>query len=838
MKDVTKYDYDSLVERATDALKDAEGWGDTYPSSTGQTLIELLADMTDYLHYMLERRTLENFLTTAQLRSSVITRASEMGYRLKRIRGHQGNIRITLTDDDGNPKPVKGEVVIHAMTPILHKSNKYYIRESVTIPEGETWGETSIGEGEVVSKKFDLDRNPEILFTDYSDIDHDIFMVYNNGVQFMDVARDVRNINKRAMSFASADDPFYDIKYEVNGMRVVYGDGDFGKKMTGEVDIRYASIKQIKDPILHLGQEFKLNREVRDQHTNDVYGVKIENITTIVGGTEEESLESIKRNAVLYHKTNGRAVTNDDYAYWAMEAGIGGISDASAFGEEELGQILYNMNNVHIAYARSDGSEMSRKEEIALRKYFDNLKTSQAHVIVGRAWNYYLKLSVDMKKSYNLPISNAQIYSIIRDFLIDYFKVTQGSIGGEFQLSDLVRDMYKVKYSRHGVEYPVVDYLTIDADCVIPFNYPPKTTDVFVTIHPEYKMTEDDKWILIFDNLTCISTIKKDQTVLELLRDMRDVVRRITPLIATIEVFGVALDDHGYPRTIEIDPDVGYQLLMGVQTPYYSKDEVLDYATVGTSTVGVVPSAKGLTINHYYYSSRKGRRPMIPLRTGTRIKLQAPSDTRVIVKVRKDATNPSTETEFTIIEKNEKFEQVFDEHHSCIFVYENDSAEDRIAEIIYPESLGATFGLRVSGNEVFVRFDLLTSSGDLADYTIAEYDINTPKFDKGISTSQPYIKAGTVRIADEYGNEIFYDNGKGDWLTTSENNKSLTGMINYFGGKVSLPQTLENGKDYLMYMKQDHYGNLRMGKGDLLNFIPPKVAMGGVDETVSSIIVN
>ena len=131
MLDYTNYDYQALVDRMTEILKDADGWGDAYQSSTGQTLIQLMADVTDHLHYMLERRTLESFLETAKLRSSIVARASDLGYRPERIKSHTGTLEVTLVDDNGDPTPAVGEVNLAAMKGITYEgidSGKHWAR--------------------------------------------------------------------------------------------------------------------------------------------------------------------------------------------------------------------------------------------------------------------------------------------------------------------------------------------------------------------------------------------------------------------------------------------------------------------------------------------------------------------------------------------------------------------------------------------------------------------------------------------------------------------------------------------------------------------------------------
>ena len=223
MKDYTNYDYQALVDRMTEILKDKEGWGDAYQSSTGQTLIQLMADVTDHLHYMLERRTLESFLESAKLRTSVVARASELGYRPDRIKSHTGTLEVTILDNSGSVSTVAGEVNLAAMKKIMYDGRTFYVTAPSSIRQGESKATLRVKEGSLKIKTFDLAAGEEPVFPEYDNIEEDVFFVYNNGEEFFDV-RKTDDVNKRALAFLRSDEAFYDIKYGVEGMRIVFGE--------------------------------------------------------------------------------------------------------------------------------------------------------------------------------------------------------------------------------------------------------------------------------------------------------------------------------------------------------------------------------------------------------------------------------------------------------------------------------------------------------------------------------------------------------------------------------------------------------------------------------------
>lgn len=840
MKDYTNYDYQALIDRMTAILKDKEGWGDAYQSSTGQTLIQLMADVTDHLHYMLERRTLESFLDTARLRSSIVARASDLGYRPERIKSHTGTLEVTLVDGNGDPTPALGEVNLAAMKGLTYDGRKFYVSEPAYVREGETSATFKIKEGTLKVKTFDLDAGEEPIFPTYDNIEENAFYVYNNGIEYFDVRR-ANDVNKRALSFLQPDEAYFDIKYGVEGMRIEFGDDEFGKKPTGILSIYYAELADVGDPILSIGNEFVFDEKLKDYQLEGVeYDAVVKNITSISGGSEQESLDRIRVNAATYHRSNGRAVTNDDYAFWMKRSGIADIVDAKAFGEEEFDSIVFNANNVYITYATSTGDALTTQEKQDLITYFDELKTSQAHVVFNQARNIFLRLNAEIVRYKDVPISIAQAYSIIYNFIVDYMKIKEGSIGDFFHLSDLTSELYNLKFTRHGVVYDLVDYVKLSSDVVLPFDFPAKTNECFLEITPTYVATDGDEFVINLDNLTCRSIVSSTDNFQEILSGMRNVIMATTPYDATVQLSGVALDAFGNPIPIEINPKVGYNLLIGVDTPYLSKDELVAPATIGSAIIGVVIESPELEIQHYYYATPAGRRPMIPLRTGTVVTFTAPTDTDVKMYVRTDAKNATTESYYGEILAGETFTETFTDDHVLIFDYVNDSEEDVIANIKYPTFIGVKYGLRIRAVDNFGTFSINTNTGDLKDYVSVDYRIQLPTNDYYSTTSETAVLYGSLRLCDVQGGVIYQDDGTGKFVDVN-GSPVLSGGIDYKAGFVTLPKnmpaTTPAGK-YLLIYDQDRFENVRVGSGDVIKLLPPPPNPDSPDFSLSSLKIG
>lgn len=607
MKDLTKYNYDDLVAKTTELLKDKEGWGDAYQSSTGQTLIQLLADTTDNLHYLLERRSIEGFLHHARLESSVIARASELGYRPFRATAHTGTLELKIKDQNGDIAPPIYEVFIPKNTQLQYEDRTFHTTDTVMMTNTQLSVELPVREGkytEVVFPISELNDMNEIVITDWQKIDEHSMVVRVGSVEWKDVRQD-EDVNKRALSFLGRNDRMYDVKYTTEGMHIVFGDGWFGAEPTSDITLSYMTVED-KPEIYSTGRIFTKSGGVKDNYDPTIiYETSISNITPIDGGREQENIDSIRKNATIYNQTNGRGVTNTDYAFWAKKADIGGILDIHAYGEEEIDTYVYNANNVYITYANATYSKLANSERAALRKYLDNIKTTQAHLVINPATPYLLVANAAVRKHANVPTADSHTYFLVHEFLKEKFKIKSGAIGATFHNSDVVNDFYGIRYMDNGISKPLVDFVRWDMKIGIEYSFPSPVRSAMVGINPRRfeNLPVGTDWVVIIDGIICKVTIQAGDNPASVLLKMRDVIRRLTDIEVGVILEGAAIDDDGNLTPIEVDPLIGYHLLIGKESSNKDINDIINPAPVGSVIAEPRLHAENFSITHYYYST-------------------------------------------------------------------------------------------------------------------------------------------------------------------------------------------------------------------------------------------
>lgn len=546
MLDLTNYDYNALVERITELYQNQEGLGEGYDSSTGQMLIQLLADVNDHLFFMLERRAQEAFIETARLDSSVAARASELGYRPRRRVSSTGTVELILVDEDNNPISALGDVYVASGTPLFDvDGNSYVTTKDVTIQTGQSSIEIPIKEGVPVNRQYNFNQqpyvdSPTIVLEDYTNIEEFSLTITDGESTYSDVGSlENQELNITSLSYAMPDDPYYDIRYAKEGMRIIFGDGEFGKKPKGIVRVGWVASSGSEISVLSTGLEFVFQGEFLSDNRNvtpaKLYRYQMTNITPIRGGQDQETIIEIARNAPEFSRTANRAVTSQDHEFWVLRSGIGNIIDVRAYGEQETGSLVYGMNNVHIAYLTGDLLPLNVEQQNALRRFMNRFKMVTTHLVFTEATQVELVLDIDFKRNPQLPISNEQLYGVVKGYVDDYFKIRRGTIGGEFQHSEFVRYLQNRTFVFNNITYPITDWVKVEVVAQFPITIPLASYDVLIDIDNSYWYFAGDSWVISLDGENYVVEVEETDDKTSLVLKMREEIFNNTNFLVAIE---------------------------------------------------------------------------------------------------------------------------------------------------------------------------------------------------------------------------------------------------------------------------------------------------------------
>ena len=483
--DYTQYNYDALVEEITNKLKLKEGWDSNYESSTTRMLIELLASNADQLHYMLERRTQENFLSTARLPTSVKAMASSVGYLPTRKVSSQGTLELTLVDIDGVEILPTGsnKVFLPKNTQVTYSGSNYVTDDDIYVTSSTIYPiSIEITEGLHTSLTFDTSDIESTIYNydyveivDYEDVEENSFVIYTPTQTFLDVTKPIGdNIPISSLEFADPDDLVYDLRIMHDGLRIIFGDNTNGQKPEGELTVDYILSTGKETSVVATGYDFYFLTDLLedDSGQGNFFRYSLTNSTSVDGGIDEETIEQVKKNAPNFTRTGSRAVTKFDYEYWVKKSSIGGIVDATSYSEQEVGYTVFNMNNVYVSYLKTDGLELTTTEKSEVTDYMDAYKSVTAHVVYIPANVIPLQIALQVKKADTVAASDSEFYDFIKTEMINYFEYVDGRLGSSVYNSILANYLLNLKITKDGISRTALEFVDINSKALKPFSTP------------------------------------------------------------------------------------------------------------------------------------------------------------------------------------------------------------------------------------------------------------------------------------------------------------------------------------------------------------------------------
>ena len=315
---VSDIDYDSIRNNLIDFLQQQEQFRDyNFLGANFSVLINLLSYNTYYKAFYLNSIFSELFLGSARRRSSVVSRAKELGYFPTSATSAYAVANIVATDTGANTEDHINLGLYQLQLTAGTNNNLYYFttKDAITLRKTATRTFGAIGitivQGIPYRDVFTVNENTNSVTLANRSIDASSVKVRNVTVDgdLVDIyyrirtASDVIEINEESPVFWIAED--------VNEHYTVYfGDGiTLGKKpaIDSRIIIDYLLVDEDGAIGVESGTNFTVVRSPIALNYN------ITATTPIVAGNSKESTESIRQTAPLVYSAQNRAVTTNDY---------------------------------------------------------------------------------------------------------------------------------------------------------------------------------------------------------------------------------------------------------------------------------------------------------------------------------------------------------------------------------------------------------------------------------------------------------------------------------------------------------------------------------------------
>jgi hypothetical protein len=315
---VTELDFDQIKENLRDFLRTQTAFTDyDFEGSNLSVLMDLLAYNTHYNAVLANMVSNEMFLDSAIKRSSVASLAKHLRYTPRSVRSARAKISITLQNVPGNPIFVNLNPFTLFSTIIDGQTTQFYNRDAyTTIPEAGvyTFEEIELYQGRKLDYYFTVQAGATAatkyvlpnLNVDTQTLRVQVTHISDNTINTYTLMNDITEVNSTSK--------VYYLEENTSGYyQLHFGDGVLGRALqAGDViSLEY---------LISDGAAGNISNNITPTWSfNSIAGETDQNrsATTISkpqGGAAAEDIESIRFNSIRRYTTQGRAVTNTDYA--------------------------------------------------------------------------------------------------------------------------------------------------------------------------------------------------------------------------------------------------------------------------------------------------------------------------------------------------------------------------------------------------------------------------------------------------------------------------------------------------------------------------------------------
>lgn len=419
-------------------------------------LMDILAYNTHYNAVYLNMALNENFLDTAQLRSSVVSIAKNLGYTPRSKKSATtivslsipttavANTALTLNknvkfvgEKDGSSYVFQP---IQAYTALSDGSQ--YIFNDVYLKEGSKitiqYTATGTSSEKFFINNFNIDTSSiEVLVIESSTNNQSDTTTYN-------LISDITTLDPESTIF-------YLFESTNRNYVIQFGDGVLGRKpLAGSVisiTFQTSSGEEAND-IRTLSLLTPISNAIPTS------SVIFNNIVVSYGGDGEEEIDSIRINALNQHGTQGRAVTADDYKFF-LERDYPQAESISVWGGQDNVPPIYGKVFISFKPARGFFLTNSVKQEILN----DIIKKKNVVTIIPEIIDpEYTFLQINSGVVFDprrTLLSSSEVERKIRDAISDYNKSTLTKFGTRFNYSKF---LYMIDQSDSSI---VSNYTTV-----------------------------------------------------------------------------------------------------------------------------------------------------------------------------------------------------------------------------------------------------------------------------------------------------------------------------------------------------------------------------------------
>ena len=430
---IAELDFDTIKGNLKDYFGSQTEFTDhNFDGSAISVLLDILAYNTHYNAYYLNMLASESFLDSAQLRDSVVTKASMLGYTPRSARGSKANVNLTITPGDA-PASITIDRFTQFTSTVNGTAYTFCTANSVVItPSSGVYSADTVelSQGIPLTFKYTADTaNTEQKFllpnenTDTDTLTVTIQeSVTDTNTAVYALATDITTVN-------ATSNVYFMSEHTDGQFRVQFGDGVLGRKpISGNIIILKSLVTEGTNT--NGANVFSAASTVGGYST-----VAVVTANSAVGGLDKESVESIKFNAPKNYETQNRAVTTGDYKK-IVEDSVSGLDTVSVWGGQDDAVPKYGTVYVSAKPSGADALSTSQKALITASLADYNIVAISPEVVDPDLISLIFSLTVKYDSRKTTKASGVIAANVI-DTIQDYKTNNLNKFGSIFRYSVL-----------------------------------------------------------------------------------------------------------------------------------------------------------------------------------------------------------------------------------------------------------------------------------------------------------------------------------------------------------------------------------------------------------------
>ena len=458
---VSELDFDKIKTNLKTYLQGQTEFSDyDFESSTLSILLNVLSYNTYHNAFYLNMVANEMFLDSAQLRTSVVSRAKMLNYIPRSSTGATAAVSATITPND-TPTSISVDANTKFTSSVNGISYTWVTSESTSLvsqPDGTFLGTLNIVEGTPLQHRFAVNTTTPVRYIlPNENTDTGSFTVRiqeslsNNAITSYSLVSDLSTVN-------SISTVYYLQENEDSLYEIYFGDDVFGKKpINGNIVI-------IDYRVVNGTTVNGTNTFVSPSSLGGYTNFSITTTSEAQGGSLQETIDSIKFNAPHKFQAQDRLVTMQDYKNIILSEN-GEITSINVWGGEDNTPPIYG--KVFIAAKPSSGALLSTQKKEAIRAGLKSRNTLSIDVEMVDATFMYIVPTISIRYNPELTsLSAAALNKKIQDALILFEADNLGTFGNKFYLYEMIA---KLKGSD-------ASFISVDAEIQLEKRFVPITT--------------------------------------------------------------------------------------------------------------------------------------------------------------------------------------------------------------------------------------------------------------------------------------------------------------------------------------------------------------------------